>query len=150
MKSNGIKKVVGLIMAITMLMVSTVCFASGTVSEKIPLKRWTGLYACDNILIVEEDAYRQISLYASTETYLGYYAGLTAQLQRSTDGGFTWDDVPGKYWDVYDDFDYCSLGAENIRVSAGKYRVELVHEAYDQNGRLVETFECLTNVVTVY
>lgn len=140
-KKNVVKKVGTLILAFMMLL------AMGTVS----LARWDFIRICSNEL---EDAStllsKKLRVYADIDVYDDNYSGIEIQLQKSTDGGETWNNVKDKYWSVYteDTFSYID---ETFKVSgAGKYRCLVVYIAYTNTGLEIESEPFYTNIVTLY
>lgn len=140
-KKNVVKKVGTLILAFMMLL------AMGSVS----LARWSYLHACSSDLEDKSTLFsRKLELYADVEVYDGNYCGIEAQLQKSTDGGETWEDVDGKCWDVYEEKTFAYID-ETFKVSgAGKYRCLVMHIAYTDAGLEIEAEPFYTNTVTLY
>lgn len=151
MKSNVVKKVVSLVLAIMMLMISTVIYASNPQIDvtSIIQPRWTYLYSCENSLEITEGTSKKLTIYATTDVYTGY-AGVNAQLQKLSEDGTSWDDVPNKFWEAYEERTVAGILIENVSVSSGKYRCSLEHIAYSTNGMPLESFYTYTNTVTVY
>ncbi len=140
-KKNVVKKLGTLILAFMMLL------AMGTVS----LARWTCIRDCTNDLSDESTwLTKKLKFYADMDVYSGNYCGIEAQLQKSTDGGETWEDVDGKCWDVYEEDTFAYI-EETFKVSgAGKYRCVVVYSAYTEKGMQMEAEIFYTNIVTLY
>ena len=133
---------------VTLLMFSTVSFAVPPQTDSV---QWNCVYEIENYL---EDSStllkKSLELYASTEVYDGWYAGVTAQLQKLNSSGTSWSDVSGKYYESYDE-DYTTyIYKPSISVSAGTYRFKLVHTAYSTHGVALESITAYTNTITIY
>ena len=147
MNLNVSKKVVSLIMLITMLMVSTASFAIPPATDNI---QWTYIYSIGNYL--ENDSIlllKRLNVFADTEVYGDRHAGIFVQLQKLESDGTTWSDVSGKTWASYPSSDYAYVNEEHVVVSSGTYRCYLVHSAFTTGGLLMEYVEAYTNTVTV-
>lgn len=145
---NTAKKVLSVVMMVTLLMFSTVSFAVPPQTDSV---QWNCVYEIENYL---EDSStllkKSLELYASTEVYDGWYAGVTAQLQKLNSSGTSWSDVSGKYYESYDE-DYTTyIYKPSISVSAGTYRFKLVHTAYSTTGVALESITAYTNTITIY
>ena len=148
MYSNTVKKALSFIMMIALLMVSTVSFAADAEKDKV---RWNCICEIENYVDDSSTLLRKsIELYASTDVYDGWYAGVSAQLQKRNSSGTSWSDVSGKYYEVYDEDTEAHIYKSAIMVSAGTYRFKLVHGAYSTAGVLLETVTTYTNTVTIY
>ena len=135
-------------MTITMLMISTVSFAAPVQTDSI---QWTCVYEIENSLDDSSTLLRKsLELYASTEVYSGWYAGVTAQLQKLSSDGTEWNDVSGKYYEAYDEDEDAYIYKSAIPVNAGTYRFKLEHTAYSKSGVELETIYAHTNTVTIY
>ncbi len=139
------KKLFGFMLAIMMLMVPNLVLA-GTSTQIQP--RWSCIYSIGHAL-ERVSSEKALSLYAETETYMGYYAAVEAQLQKYNTSTGNWDDVSGKYWDYADEDDYCVLDATYIAVSSGTYRVDLTFVAYSTSWIELESYSCYTDQVTI-
>lgn len=157
MEKSFSKRLIVLFFAITMLILPNASFAATKVETVAKtnveprLIQWTYLHCCENGLMQMEDAYRTLAIYASTEVYTdGDGTAVSAQLQKLSSNGLRWDDVDGKYWEADSDNIYCSVSADDVRVSAGTYRLYVEHHALDPYGYWLESFEAYSEIVTVY
>lgn len=145
---NAVKKALSFIMMIAILMVSTVSFAAEAEREKL---RWNCISLIDNYVDDSSTLLRKsIELYASTEVYDGWYAGVSAQLQKQNSSGTSWSDVSGKYYEAYDEDYDASIYKSAIKVNAGTYRFKLVHTAYSTAGVALESVTAYTDTITIY
>ena len=148
-KSKVMMVVICLVCAITVLMVPTLVLASDTVdSARDGIQpRWTFLWMCDNSINYASDIDKGIRVYASTQTYTDYYAEVEVQLQKYTSG--VWVNVPTYCWSEYSGTHYAEVFEDNIALSSGTYRCELVHNAYDPSGFPLESNFSNTLEITI-
>lgn len=146
MKINVAKNVLSFVLLITILMVSTVSFAAGPNTDNI---QWSYISAIENYLDNASTLFtRKLELYAATDTYIGYYSSVTAQLQKKN--GSTWEDVTGYFYSDYEEDSGASIYEPSITgLSSGTYRFKLVHRAYTDEWLRLETVNAHTNEVTI-
>ncbi|MBQ8299124.1 MAG: hypothetical protein IJX99_04550 [Clostridia bacterium] len=145
-KSKFLVSFFSLVMVITMLMVPTIAFASTSAEESIVQPRWSYLYACDNSLQLAENISPGIMIYGGTEVYEGH-AGVEIQLQKWN--GYDWLNVSDCYWEAYSSTGFAYAFEDDVDVSAGVYRLSLIHTAYSSRGVPLEEFETYSNELTV-
>ena len=151
MKINVVKKVVSFILVITMLVIPSASFAvtQSELSEQDASiqPRWTYLFECDNSLTITEGETSKLTLYGSTQVYEGL-AGVYFQLQKQESDG-SWSDVTGKEWEATSSSDYIYLEKTHISVSAGTYRLYLIHSAMNEHGMIRESFPAYSDTITI-
>ena len=145
-KSKFLVSFFSLVMAITMLLVPTISFASTSAEESVIQPRWSYLHMCENSLQLAEDISQGIQIYGCTVTYSGH-AGVEIQLQKWN--GYDWLNVSDYYWEAYGSTGYAVAAEENVEVSAGVYRLSLLHTAYSSSGLPLESFAAYSNEVRV-
>ena len=145
-KSKFLVSFFSLVMAITMLMVPTVAFASASAEERSIQPRWSYLYAIDNSLQLAENISPGIMISGSTEVYTGH-AGIEVQLQKWN--GSDWLNVSDCYWEAYSSTGYAHVFEDDVDVPAGVYRLSLIYSAYSSSGFLLESFASYSRELTV-
>ena len=85
----------------------------------------------------------------STQASTGCYAGVTIQLQKYIASCDCWVNVPTYCWDAYAEDSYAEIFEDNISLSTGTYRCQLVYTAYDTDGFELESFAANSNEITV-
>ena len=145
---NAAKKVLSFVMMIAMLTFSTVSFAVPPQTDSV---QWNCVFEIENYLDDSSTLLqKKLELFASTEVYDGWYAGVTAQLQKLNSSGTSWSNVSDKYYEAYEEDNYASIYKPSIKVSAGTYRFKLVHTAYSTTGVALESITAYTNTITIY
>lgn len=142
MKANVAKKVAGLVLLFTLLMIATVSFCS---------MQWTYIYECENSLEdVSTWLTKKLDFYADMTTYDDGYCGIEAQLQKLGDDGETWSNVDDKFYEVYAEGHFGSIDTIVKVGKAGTYRFEILNTAYASNGMALESAVTYTRTVTIY
>lgn len=148
LKSKVVVSFFSLVMVITMLMVPTVVLASNYTEASVIQPRWSYLLFCDNWLDYASDISRGILVYGSTDVYEGH-SSVDIQLQKWNSSTGRWANVSGKSWFDYSTSGYSEICVDNVSVSAGIYRLSMLHTAYDEDGMEVESFAANSNEITV-
>lgn len=142
MKANVAKKVAGLVLLFTLLMIATVSFCS---------MQWTYIYECENSLEdVSTWLTKKLDFYVDMTTYDDGYCGIEAQLQKLGDDGETWSNVDDKFYEVYAEGHFGSIDTIVKVGKAGTYRFEILNTAYASNGMALESAVTYTRTVTIY
>lgn len=141
----SLKKLFGFMLAITMLIVPSLVFASEN-NQIQP--RWSFIRDCTHLL--ERVGSKKALLLSTTmETDPGYYAGIQAQLQKYNFSTGDWDNVSGRYWDMAYEDSFAYIEETNLSVSSGTYRFALCFNAYTTSWFEIESFACYTDQVTI-
>ena len=142
MKANVAKKVAGLVLLFTLLMIATVSFCS---------MQWTYIYECENSLEdVSTWLTKKLDFYADMTTYDDGYCGIEAQLQKLGDDGETWSNVDDKFYEVYTEGHFANIDTIVKVGKAGTYRFEILNTAYASNGMALESAVSYTRTITIY
>lgn len=148
-KSKYLVSFFSLVMAITMLMVPTVAFANSNTEASVIQPRWSYLVACDNLLDYASNISSGLLVYGSTQPRFGNQSSVEIQLQKWNVSAGKWENVTGKYWFDYSTDGYSELCENNVPVSAGVYRLSLLHTAYSSTGVELESFAAYSNELTI-
>ena len=142
------KRILLVLAVLLMLVIIPSSFAADAEKDKT---RWNCILSIENYIDDSSTLLRKsIELYASTDVYDGWYAGVSAQLQKRNSSGTSWSNVSGKYYEVYDEDTEAHIYKSAIKVNAGTYRFKLVHTAYTTSGVAVETVTAYTDTITIY
>ena len=136
---------------ITLLMVPNLVLAADTElgAQGDQQKRWSYLRACDNTLDYATNISRGLYIHGSTQSAIGYYSGVSIQLQRYIADYDMWVNVPTYYWESYEEDSYTEITEDNVSVASGIYRFDIIHTSHDTDGFEIESFFANSNQMTV-
>ncbi|MBR6729616.1 MAG: hypothetical protein IKL80_05585 [Clostridia bacterium] len=142
MKKKQVKQFISLCMA-AVLALSLGAFVSAegaATRENVISPRFVAISDCGNLLELE-NSWGKLYCLGYTDTYPGYYAKVTVELQQMNG---RWETI--KTWTDSPTSDGATV-SEYYYVSEGEYQLKVTHQAYNSNWTLADEFISYSDLV---